>query len=177
MGIAMTIYREERGACLIEAGALDLHNGDHWQPWIRLTRPAGGVSISHTFDGLKPVFGTEQAALRYAAELGRSLADEGSAPAPGSRDRKPATWPLNQAFPKSCAFRSRKNPLANGCRTATYMVRALTGIFARAEFAGDMARQAHIELYLAAAANHAELERRMREMERSAVTFAVTFSH
>lgn len=176
-GIAMTTYREERGSCLIEAGALDLQNGRHWQPWLRLTRRAGGVSASRTFDGLKPVFGTEQAALRYAAELGRSLADEGSTSGPGSRDRKPATWLLHHAFAQSCAYRGRKSPLVKGCRTATYMVRALAGIFARAEPASDMPRQPHLELYLAAAANHAELERRMREMERSAVSFAVTFSH
>jgi hypothetical protein len=177
MEITMTTFRETRGSCLIESGALDLHNGNHWQPWLRLTRPAGGVSISHTFDGLKPVFGTEQAALRYAAELGRSLTDEGSGLDPAPRNRKTATWPLHQTSDQSRAYRCRKSPLAKGCRTTTNMIRALAGLFARAEYAGDMARQAHVELYLAAADNHAELERRMREMERSAVTFAVTFSH
>jgi hypothetical protein len=177
MEIAMTTCREKRGSCLIETGAIDLYHGKHWQPWLRLTRPAGGVSISHTFDRLKPVFGTEQAALRYAAELGRSLADEGSIVGPASRDRKPETRPLHQASDRSRAHRCRKAPLAKGCRAATNMVRALTGIFTRAEVTGSMARQAHIELYLATAANHAELERRMREMERAAVSFAVTFSH
>lgn len=87
MKIAMTTYREERGSCLIEAGALDLQYGAHWKPWLRLTRRAGGVSASHTFDGLKPVFGTEQAALHYAAELGKSLADEKSALGPASIGR------------------------------------------------------------------------------------------
>jgi hypothetical protein len=177
MEIAMTTYREERGSCLIEAGALDLDKGSHWQPWIRLTRRVGEVSESRTFDSLKPVFGTEQAALQYAAELGRNLADEGSDLDPASGDRKPAAWPLNQAFARSYAHRFRKKPLAHGCRTATFMVRALAGLFAQAEAAGDMPRRAHLELYLAAAANHADLERRMRETERSAVAFAVTFSH
>jgi hypothetical protein len=78
----MTTHREERGSCLIEADALDLQNGRHWKPWLRLTRNAGGVSASHTFAGLMAVFGTEQAALRYANELGRMLIDEGSAFAP-----------------------------------------------------------------------------------------------
>lgn len=80
--IAMTTHREERGSCLIEADALDLQNGRHWKPWLRLTRNAGGVSASHTFPGLMPVFGTEQAALRYATELGKMLIDEGSVLAP-----------------------------------------------------------------------------------------------
>lgn len=173
----MTIYREERGSCLIEAGARDLDNGAHWQPWLKLTRRAGEVANSRTYDGLKPVFGTEQAALRYAAELGQSLAGEGSCLDPAARNRKSASSPLNQAFDRSCAHRFRKNAMAKGCRTATYMVRAVTGLFARAESAGDLLRQPQIELYLAAAAIHAELERRMREMERSAVSFAVTFSH
>jgi hypothetical protein len=107
MAMAMRAYREERGSCLIEAGALDLQNGSHWKPCLRLTRRAGGVCASATFDGLKPVFGTEQAALRYAAELGRSLADEASALDPALRHRKPATWPLNQAFAQRCAYRFR----------------------------------------------------------------------
>ena len=40
-----------------------------------------------------------------------------------------------------------------------------------------MAPRPQIDLYLAAAANHAEFERRMREMERAAASIAVTFSH
>jgi hypothetical protein len=174
---AMTTYREERGSCLIEAGALDLDNGGHWKPWLRLTRRADEASASHTFNGLKPLFGTEQAALRYAAELGRSLADEGSALGPASRNGNLATGPLHHAFPQSCVNHFRKNLLAQGCGTATHMVRALMSVFTRAESAADMPRQPQLELYLAAAANHAELERRMREMERSAISFAVTFSH
>jgi hypothetical protein len=154
-----------------------LDSGGHWQPWLRLTYSAGAVPASRTFDGLKPVFGTEHAALRYAAELGRSLADEGSNQDPASRKRKPATWPLHQGFGQSCAYRSRKNAMVRGCGSATYMVRALAGMFARTESASDMLRPPHIEMYLAAAANHAELERRVREMERAAVSVAVTFSH
>jgi len=173
----MTTYREQRSTCLIEAGAMDLQNGCHWQPWLRLTRGADGVSASNTFDRLKPQFGTEQAALRYAAELGRSLADEGWGLDLAAREQKSAPWPLNQAYARSCASRTRRSPLARGCRTATFMVRALAGLFARAESAGDMPSQPRIELYLAAAANHAELERRMREMERPSASFPVTFSH
>lgn len=173
----MTTYREKCGACLIEAGARDLQNGCHWQPWLRLTRRADGVSSSHTFDRLKPVFGTEEAALRYAAELGRSLADEGWGLGPAVRSRKPEARPQNQAAARSCAYRSRKSPLAKGRRTATHMVRALAGLLTRTETAGAMALQPHIEMYLAAAADHAELERRMRESERSAPSFEMTFSH
>ena len=136
---------------------------------------AGGVSASRTFDGLKPVFGTEQAALRYAAELGRSLADEDAGLDQAARNRQAAAWPLHWTFAQSCTYRSRKSALARGCRTATRMVHALTGMFARVD--GDMPRQPQRELYLAAAANHAELEWRMHELERSAVSFAVTFSH
>ncbi len=173
----MTTYREERGSYLIEIGALDLQNGDHWMPWLRLTRRAGGVCASQTFDRLKSVLGSEKAALRYATELGRSLADEGWDLGQASLNKKPVTWPFNQVFDQSCNHRARKSPLSKGCITATYMVRALAGIFARAQSASDMPRQPHIELYLGAAANHAELERRMRDMERSTVSFAVTFSH
>jgi hypothetical protein len=108
----MTTRREQRGSCLIEAGALDLENGNHWKPWLRLTRCVDGVSASRDFDGLKPVFGTEQAALRYAAELGRSLADEGSVFDPVSHNQKPATWPLYRAFARSCAYRSRTRTFA-----------------------------------------------------------------
>ncbi len=173
----MTTYREQRGPCLIEAGARDLHNGGHWQPWLRLTRHVDGVSSSHTLDRLKSVFGTEEAALQYAAELGRNLADEGWGPGLAAGNRKPATWPLNQPFAQSCTYRSRNSPLVRGCRTATYMVRALAGLFGRADSTGDIARQPRAELYLAAAANHAELERRMRDVERSPVSISVTFSH
>jgi hypothetical protein len=111
MEIAMTIYRQERGPCLIEAGARDLGNGSHWQPWLRLTRRAGGVSLSSTFDGLKPVFGTEQAALGYAAALGKSLADEGLTLSAASGKKKPAAWPQHEVFARPCTYRSRARTL------------------------------------------------------------------
>jgi hypothetical protein len=90
MSRAMTAYREQRNAYLIEAGAVDLHHGAHWKPWLRLSRCAGGDCASDTFDRLKPVFGAEQVALEYAAELGRSLVDEALARDPGSPDRNTA---------------------------------------------------------------------------------------
>jgi len=173
----MTSYREQRGACLIEAGALNLDNGSHWKPWLKLTQSAGGVSDSRTFDALKPVFGTEQAALRYATEVGRSLVDEGSSLDPASRNRKAAAWPRHPAGTQSCAYPSSKTPLAKGCRTAPYMIRALAEIFTRTESASVMRHRPQLELYLGAAANHAEFERRMRETERATLSFAVTFSH
>lgn len=175
--IATTTHREERGTCLIEAGALDLDDGGHWRPWLRLTHPADGVPASHTFDRLKPVFGTEPAALRYATELGRSLADEGWVLDSASSHRNPAMLPSNQASSGSCAYRSRRSPLVQGCRTARHMVRVLAGMFSRGEPACDIPRQPQIESYLGAAANHADLERRMRASERSTVSIAVTFSH
>jgi len=173
----MTSYREQRGSCVIEAGALELDNGSHWKPWLKLTQSAGGVTDSRTFDALKPVFGTERAALRYATEVGRSLVDEGSSFGPASRNRKAATWPQNPAGIRSCAYHSRNTPPAKGCRTAVYMLRALAGLCARTESASVMRHQPQLELYLAAAASHADFERRMRETERAAVSFAVTFSH
>ena len=175
----MTTSREQRGACLIETGARNLHDGRHWQPWLRLTRRAGGVSTACTFDRLKPVFATEEAALAYAAELGRNLADQGWDLDAGAvaRNPKPAPSPQPQAYAQSRAYRARKSPLERGCRTARYMARTLAGLFARGQSATDMAPRPHIDLYLAAAANHAEFERRMREMERAAASIAVTFSH
>lgn len=174
----MTTSREQRGSCLIETGARNLQDGRHWQPWLRLTRRAGGVSTACTFDSLKPVFATEESAIAYAAELGRNLADQGWGldPGPLARKPKPAPRPA-QAYAQSRAYRARKSPLERGCRTARYMARTLAGLFARGPFAIDMAPRPHIDLYLAAAANHAEFERRMREMERSAASIAVTFSH
>ena len=100
----MIIHLERRGTCLIEAGARDLRHGLHWQPWLRLTRGADTGSASHTFDSLKPVFGTKQAALRYAAELGRTLADEEAMPVPASPQRDPVTWPRFQVFARLYAF-------------------------------------------------------------------------
>ena len=73
----MSLYREQRGTCLIVAGAAESQDGGPWKPWITLTRRRGKACSRDTFDKLKPLFATEQAALRYAADLGRSLADEG----------------------------------------------------------------------------------------------------
>ncbi len=87
----MTPNREARGPCLIEAGALDLQDGSHWQPWLRLAPlPEADFRIAaQAFHDLKPVFGSEGAAIRYAIELGRRLADEHAAraAAPGNPSR------------------------------------------------------------------------------------------
>lgn len=107
MVASLPARREQRGSCLIEVGALDLQHGSHWRPWLRLTRCAGGACASRTFDRLKPVFASEQAALRYAAALGRSLADEESALGPESRKPEPAAWMLYQALARLCAWRLR----------------------------------------------------------------------
>lgn len=175
----MTTSREQRGSCLIETGARNLQDGRHWQPWLRLTRRAGGVSTACTFDRLKPVFASAETARAYAAELGRNLADQGWGLDPSPVARKPKSVPgsLAQAYAQSRAYRARKSPLERGCRTARYMARTLAGLFARGPSAIDLAPRSQTELYLAAAAKHAEFERRLREMERSAASIAVTFSH
>jgi hypothetical protein len=104
----VTILREERDSCLIEADALDLQNGSHWKPWLRLSRRSGGISASHTFDRLMPVFGLEQDALRYAADLGRMLIDEGSIFTPISFNPSIITrrlrQPISQLHERSFAF-------------------------------------------------------------------------
>jgi hypothetical protein len=112
MASAVTIYREQRGACLIEARARDLHDGSHWQPWLKLTHSAGAASACRTFDRLKPVFGTENAALHYAAELGRSLVDEGSVLVPASGDQKTVDRPLQDVFARPFAFLARARSFA-----------------------------------------------------------------
>jgi hypothetical protein len=96
---------------MIEAGALNLHDGSHWQPRLRLTRRPGGIFASDTFHSLKPVFGTEQAALGYAVEPGRSMADEGRVTDPMARNQVPATWPLQHEFAGPCAYRCRARAL------------------------------------------------------------------
>ena len=172
-------YREERGPYLIEAGAVALQDSRQWKPWLKLAllRREDGVFASRAFDGLKPVFGTQGAALRYATELGRSLVDQGSALCPAAEDRKPAKWSMNPVLGQPCGYRLHKDPAKSGYRSATSMIGVLAGIFARTVSAADLCRQQHIELYLGAAANHAELERRIHEIERSAVSFAGIFSH
>jgi len=92
----MTNFRDERSSCSIEAGAVDLLSGTHWKPWLKLTHRAGADSTSDTFDCLKPVFGSEQAALQYATGLCRSLADKVSTSNMGMRNRKAASWWLQQ---------------------------------------------------------------------------------
>ena len=126
----MASYQEQRGAYLIEARAVDLNRGAHWQPWLRLSCDAGRVCTSRRFDALKPVFGTSEAALRYAADLGRSLADEGallsSRSFPG----------VSVATPAHLRARRRgeglwRDRLLRGCRKARRVAGALARRFAR----------------------------------------------
>lgn len=72
----MPTYREQRGEYLIEASAFQLP-GDLWQPRLTMTRVARGSALakSQSFPGLTPEFHTAKGAARYAADLGRSLAD------------------------------------------------------------------------------------------------------
>jgi len=76
----MPTHREERGQYLIEASAFHLPGGTQWQPRLTMTRlPFEKVlSKSQAFPGLTPVFETARGAMRYATELGRSMADQGS---------------------------------------------------------------------------------------------------
>jgi len=77
----MASHREERGLYLIEAGAFHLPGGSKWQPRLTMTRLrcATGLSKSQSFPGLTPLFDTAKGAMRFAADLGRSMADQGSA--------------------------------------------------------------------------------------------------
>jgi hypothetical protein len=77
----MANYREERGQYLIEAGAYRLPGGNKWQPRLTMTRLrcSTGLSKSQSFPGLTPVFDTARGATRFAPDLGRSMADQGSA--------------------------------------------------------------------------------------------------
>ena len=79
------MHREERGRCLIEASAFhlgdgNLGDGNKWQPRLTMTRMAcaNALSKSQSFPGLTPLFETAKGAVRYATDLGRSMADEGS---------------------------------------------------------------------------------------------------
>jgi hypothetical protein len=76
----MPTYREERGKYLIEAGAFHLEVENKWQPRLTITRLpfANVLSKSQAFPGLRPLFETAKGATRYATDLGRSMADEGS---------------------------------------------------------------------------------------------------
>jgi hypothetical protein len=77
----MASHREERGQYLIEAGAFHLPGGAKWQPRLTMTRMrcSSGLPKSQSFPGLTPLFDTAKGATRFATDLGRSLADEGSA--------------------------------------------------------------------------------------------------
>ena len=77
----MASHREERGLYLIEAGAFHLPGGSKWQPRLTMTRlrSATGLSKSQSFPGLTPLFDTAKGAMRYATDLGRGMADQGSA--------------------------------------------------------------------------------------------------
>jgi len=77
----MANYREERGLYLIEAGAFHLSGGSKWQPRLTMTRLrcSTGLCKSQSFPGLTPLFDTAKGATRFATDLGRSMADQGSA--------------------------------------------------------------------------------------------------
>ena len=77
--IAMPTYREQRGEYLIEATAFQLP-GQLWQPRLTMTRVAHGAALAkcQSFPGLTPEFDTAKGAARYAADLGRRLAEERS---------------------------------------------------------------------------------------------------
>ena len=77
----MTNYREERGQYLIEAGAYHLPGGSKWQPRLIMTRLrcSTGLTKSQSFPGLTPLFETAKGATRFATDLGRSMAGQGSA--------------------------------------------------------------------------------------------------
>lgn len=76
----MANHREERGLYLIEAGAFHLQQAGKWQPRLTMTRLRSrtGLSKSQAFPGLTPLFDTAKGATRFAADLGRSMADLGS---------------------------------------------------------------------------------------------------
>lgn len=75
----MSIHREERGQYLIEASAFHLP-GSQWQPRLTMTRlrSASELPRSQSFPGLSPLFETAKGAIRFATDLGRRMADEGS---------------------------------------------------------------------------------------------------
>ncbi len=75
----MPTYREQRGEYLIEATAFQLP-GNLWQPRLMMTRLGhpGTLARCQSFPGLTPEFETAKGAARYAADLGRRLAEERS---------------------------------------------------------------------------------------------------
>jgi len=46
--------------------------------WPCTSKSANALSKSQSFPGLTPLFETAKGAVRYATDLGRSMADEGS---------------------------------------------------------------------------------------------------
>ncbi|HEY8067868.1 MAG TPA: hypothetical protein VIF38_03170 [Burkholderiales bacterium] len=75
----MAVHREQRGQYLIEASAFHLPD-NMWQPRLTMTRMPQGKELARTqgFPGLSPAFETAKAAIGFAADLGRSLADSRS---------------------------------------------------------------------------------------------------
>jgi hypothetical protein len=75
----MAVHREQRGQYLIEASAFHLPD-NKWQPRLTMTRMPQGRALARIqgFPGLTPAFETAKAAIGFAAELGRSLVDDGS---------------------------------------------------------------------------------------------------
>ena len=75
----MAVHREHRGQYLIEASAFHLPD-NRWQPRLTMTRLPQGKALSRSqgFPGLTPAFETAKGATRFAIDLGRSLADNGS---------------------------------------------------------------------------------------------------
>ena len=76
----MPTHREQRRGYLIEASAFHMPGGNKWQPRLTMTRLpcAESLSKSQSFPGLTPLFGTARGAAQYAADLGRTMADEDS---------------------------------------------------------------------------------------------------
>lgn len=149
-------HREERGPYMIEAGAQDLGSGSHWKPWLKLAllRRPDGVFASRTFDGLKPVFATQEAALRYATELARGLVDEGSELCPAAGDRKPARWLMSPVPGGRRGCRLADDPATSGLRFAAFPTEGLAGIFARGVFAVDIHHRQQLAFLLRVAGKH-----------------------
>ena len=73
------MYREQCCGYLIDVTAVKLQE-NLWQPRLTMTRLLhdGTAGKSQSFPGLTPEFNTAKAATRFAAHLGRQLADEHS---------------------------------------------------------------------------------------------------
>ena len=76
----MTAHSERHGPYLIEASAFRLPDEKKFQPRLTMTRVGTDEQLprSQAFPGLSPLFETAGAAVRFAVDLGRSLADESS---------------------------------------------------------------------------------------------------